>query len=168
MRLIIAVVTVALVSATIGFVAGAQDAPEKPSIETLKTNEVARVHSEIISAEDLLSRLSAIEKFRRPDQRYLGMALDSLVLERMLELESERVETRIKQHEIKAEAEVQSQIERGFFDQLNKEIVREQKAWILRRKNSTAPLRNARPQSSRSALSSDTGRFQTCTPRLKA
>ncbi|MCF6228778.1 MAG: peptidylprolyl isomerase [Planctomycetes bacterium] len=128
MRFIIAALAVAVVSAGIGFVAGAQDAPAKPRFKTLKTNEVARVASEIITAEQLLGRISQFENAMHPTERILMRALNTIVMERLLEIESKRIDTRIKQREITAEADVLMAVEKKAFDRLNAEIAEEAKA----------------------------------------
>lgn len=128
MRFIIAAFAVAIVSAGIGFVAGAQDAPTKPALKTLKTNEVARVASEIITAEQLLGRIGQFENAMHPTERILMRALNTIVMERLLEIESERIDTRIKPREIKAEADVLLAVEKKAFDQLNAEMAKDAKA----------------------------------------
>jgi len=123
------VVAAAVVAAgALGFVAGAQDKETEKPARTLKVNEIARVGDDVISAEEFIQRIVEREKiYMDADQRSAGAALDSLLAERLLLLESERIGARPNRLELTAEFErMQTDWEKNF-QELNKQIVKAQR-----------------------------------------
>lgn len=95
---------IAATAGTAGWYAGAQDKPEP--VRTLKVNEVARVGERVISAEEFIERIIERERmYADPDMRTARWALDSLVLDELLRLESDRLEAWPKRDEIIEEVE---------------------------------------------------------------
>lgn len=96
---------IAATAGTAGWYTGAQE-KEEP-VRTLKVNEVARVAERVITAEELIERIVERERLYAadPDMRTVAWALDSLLLEELLQLESDRLEAWPKQREVQDEAE---------------------------------------------------------------
>ena len=69
----------------------ADDKKEEP-VRTLKVNEVARINTRIITAEEFIQRLCQREKvYSDPDLRSASWALDSLIIDELLIQEAERI-----------------------------------------------------------------------------
>ncbi|MCC6466214.1 MAG: peptidylprolyl isomerase [Planctomycetes bacterium] len=109
-----------------GYTMGAQQAPAEAPC-TLKKNEVARVGSSIITAEDFIERLVDTERQVPPAHRRTTAVLDSLVADRLLVQEAERLEAKAKSRELQAEVESMQKVYREAFDQYNKQLVEEQR-----------------------------------------
>ena len=102
----------------------AQDSAER----TLKANQVARVGERIITAEEFIQRLTEREKtYNDPDLRTSTAALDSLVVDSMLELEADRLEGWPKAREITDETNAIRKAWDADFAALNEQIKAKQK-----------------------------------------
>lgn len=108
-----------------GYRAGAQDR------RTLKPNQVARVGQSVISAEQLLQRLVEIEKLMMAPDRRVEAALNTLVVERMLELEAERIDEisggQLKPREVQAEVDAMAAEAKKRLDAENRKLLEDQR-----------------------------------------
>lgn len=121
---ICAILLIAATAGTAGWYAGAQD--NTPPERTLKVNEVARVGERVISAEEFIERFVQRERLYAadPDLRTWAWTLDSLVLDELIQLESDRLEAWPKRREIQAEAETLRKYHVALYDRDNAEIKR--------------------------------------------
>lgn len=122
---VIAVAALLAATAAGGFVAGAQQA--ESAERTLKVNQVARVGEGIITAEQFIEKLNEIEQPLLPDLRNSRTALDMLVAERLLDLETDRLEAAPKAREIGDEMEAVEKQFRAAHEQENAERLAEQR-----------------------------------------
>lgn len=149
-----AVAIVALIAGTAGYRVGAQEDGEK-TVQTLEVNQVARVGERVISAEELIQRLVQREKYiTDPDERTARWALDSLLVEELLQLEADRLDASPKPGEVRAEKEKIEESEREELKATNELIVKQQQAlgkeprpysweeWIERKYNMTTQQYN--------------------------
>ncbi|MBX3474851.1 MAG: peptidylprolyl isomerase [Planctomycetes bacterium] len=115
-----------------GWQAGAQDR------RTLKPNQVARVGQSIISAEQLLQRVIEIERIMVAPDRRVEAALNTLVVERMLELEAERLDEvgggQLKFREVQVEVD-------AMLAQARKELAAENKRLLEDQRKAGQPER---------------------------
>lgn len=113
------------VGAFAGYTAGAQ------GTRTLKPNQVARVGENVITAEQLLQRLVEIEKLTLAADRRVKPALDTLVVERMLELEAARIDEatggRLKPREVQAEVDLMMAEAKAGLAAENKKLLEDQR-----------------------------------------
>jgi foldase protein PrsA len=117
------VVVIALAAGAVGFFAGAQDTPKAEPERTLKVNEVARVGERVITAEEFIQRLIEREQiYQDPDLRSATWALDSLILEEMLESERTRLQADPKRREIDAEYDILNKEFEAQLAQHNKDL----------------------------------------------
>ncbi|MCC6573024.1 MAG: peptidylprolyl isomerase [Planctomycetes bacterium] len=93
-------IVISCVAASAGFIAGQGEPKPTPPPRTLKVNQIARVGSRIITAEDLIARIFDSEQAMVPERRNLEPALDYLVYVQLLEAEAERIGCEIKPSEI--------------------------------------------------------------------
>lgn len=124
-RHLIAVAALLAATAAGGFVAGAQQA--KPAERTLKVNQVARVGDGVITAEQFIEKLNEVEQPLLPDLRNATTALDMLIAERLLDLETDRLEAAPKPREIGDEMESVERQFRAAHEQENAERLAEQR-----------------------------------------
>lgn len=111
---------------TVGFLAGAQDQPKRP-LRTLKPGQVARVGDSTITAEQYVQRALEYERTQDPANRVAARLLDSLVAERMLDLEAERLEARVKQRELEAEVTRMVDYYKELLASTNRELLESQR-----------------------------------------
>ena len=114
---------IAATAGTVGWYTGAQDKPEQ--VRTLKVNEVARVGERVITAEEFIERIVERERlYADADLRTAAWALDSLVLDELIQLESDRLEAWPKRREINDEIEVLRKYHTTLFDKDNADLKR--------------------------------------------
>ncbi|MCB9894015.1 MAG: peptidylprolyl isomerase [Planctomycetes bacterium] len=124
---------IAVSAATLGFVAGAQDSKPEP-VKTLKHNQVARVGERVISAEEFIQRLLERERlYTDPDLRSAKWALDSLVMEELINLEASRIGATIKARELDEEFGRRKTAWEAEFKAINDAVMEQQ------RKNGAEP-----------------------------
>jgi hypothetical protein len=98
-RRIMCAVAVAVLAGVLGFQAGAQ------STRTLEVNQVARVGESIVTAEQFIQRLVEYESPKPHEERVHARVGGLIVAERLLELEAERLEVRVRPRELGNEME---------------------------------------------------------------
>ncbi len=113
-------------AAGIGFFAGAQEQPRRP-LRTLKPGQVARVGDSTITAEQYVQRVLEYERTQDPANRMAARLLDSLVAERMLDLEAERLEARIKPRELEAEVTRMVDYYKDLLESTNRDLLESQR-----------------------------------------
>lgn len=114
---------IAATAGTAGWYAGAQEKAE--TVRTLKVNEVARVGERVITAEEFIERVIERERlYADPDLRTAAWALDSLVLDELLLLESDRLEATPKRHELMGEIETLREYHTLMYKQDNADLQR--------------------------------------------
>lgn len=123
-----AVAVVVFAAGAFGYAAGAQGKDAETPARTLKVNEIARVGDDVIGAEEFIQRLVEREKiYMDPDLRNAGAALESLLAERLLQLEADRIEARPNRLELTAEFERMQKEWEVDFQELNKQIIKAQR-----------------------------------------
>jgi parvulin-like peptidyl-prolyl isomerase len=108
-----------------GMTTGAQDTP-RPQQRTLKPNQVARVGEHIITAEQLLQRMTETERLSNGQPASVAAVLDVLRAERILEAEAARIEADLKPREVQAEVDSFLSRAKSQYEADAKEISREQ------------------------------------------
>jgi foldase protein PrsA len=121
---LVAVAIIAAAAGTTGYFVGAQET--RSAERTLKVNQVARIGDSVITAEEFIERLIEIERPLMPDRRNAGTALDLLVAERLLDLESERLDATPKAREIGDEMQALEGTWRAEMERENQDRIREQ------------------------------------------
>ena len=133
---ILAIGLCAATAGAAGYAVGAQGADKKTE-RTLEVNQVARVGQSVITAEQFIERLMKYEKTLPPQRRNSNTALDTIVAERLLELEADRLEARPKLREITLEREAIIADVDARFKRTNKELADHQKSRGLPEKGYT-------------------------------
>ncbi|MCA8914002.1 MAG: peptidylprolyl isomerase [Planctomycetes bacterium] len=124
---------IAVAAGAVGFVAGAQDAKPEP-VRTLKVNQVARVGERVITAEEFIQRALERERlYTDPDLRSAKWALDSLVMEELINLEANRIGASVKARELDAEFKRRKEAWEAEFKAINDAVMEQQ------RKNGAEP-----------------------------
>lgn len=127
---------VTLVISSVSFAVLAQDVDkadkkgdkEEAPVATLKKNEVARVNNRVISAEEFIQRLVLREKvIIDPDQRTAQWALDSLIIEELLNLEANRLAAVAKRRWTDEEYKALLDEWEATFKRINAAVTDEQK-----------------------------------------
>lgn len=123
----VALLGAAVVFGSAGYFAGAQDAKKtKTPRPSLKVGQLMKIRGEggsaVVTAEEFVERITEWDANRAERYRIAEPVLNELIRERLLGLEADRLEVRLKSREVTAEVEQNLADMRAKLAQSNKEL----------------------------------------------